>query len=214
MGQYYRAFNLTKKLSVSSHDVKEEGEDYGSGSKLMEHSYVENNFVGAIMELLKKEWKGDKIAWIGDYYETGEIEGIPSWEEALDSEDSGYQSFTPPPATVKRGFLNNHTLGISIDLSNCSVYENMEDPERGWELNPLSILTACGNGRGGGDYRGDFPFIGAWAGHEFSVTDAAVGTVVPFNFDMEPPNSQKFIQEEEGYTAMDAMNRVDEQTEE
>ena len=200
MGQYYQAFNLTKKLSVSSHDVKEEGQDYGSGSKLMEHGYLENNFVGAIMELLKNEWKGDKIAWIGDYFETGEIEGIPSWAEALGDEQEGnpaeYSEIVPDAAEVTKGFLNNHTLGLSIDLSNCQVYENMESPEIGWELSPLVMLTACGNGRGGGDYRGDFSFVGAWAGHEFSVTDEPEYKKIPFNFDMKVPNSQDFIEEE------------------
>lgn len=192
MGQYYRAFNLTKKQSVSSHDVKENEDDWGSGSKLMEHGYLGNGFVGSIMELLKNEWKGDKIAWIGDYYEDGEIEGIPSWESADD-----YEAIVPKYAVVTKGYLNNHTLGVSIDLSNCSVYENRDNPERGWELSPLVMLTACGNGRGGGDYRADdFAFVGAWAGHELSVSDTPEFKRVPFNYEMRVPNSQDFIQQD------------------
>lgn len=38
-------------------------------------------------------------------------------------------------------------------------------PKRGFFVySPISLLTAIGNGRGGGDYRGDNSLIGYWAG--------------------------------------------------
>lgn len=40
-----------------------------------------------------------------------------------------------------------------------------DDPEdEFWCVNPLPVLTACGNGRGGGDYRDDDDInVGSWA---------------------------------------------------
>ena len=180
---------------ISSHDVKEEGEEYGSGSKLMEHSYKENGFVGAVVELLKKEWKGDKIAWIGDYHESGEVGDVPTWEEA---EDQGYTTLAPPAKTNTEGFLNNETLGLSIDMTKLTFTERGEEDE-GWELHPLSLLTACGNGRGGGDYRGEDKMgneiIGMWAGHEFSFTPNAVYQTIQFDNDMND-NALRFIKQD------------------
>jgi hypothetical protein len=193
MGQYYMVHNLTKKLRISSHDTKTEGAEWGSGSKLMEHSYIMNDYVGAICELLKSDWAGDKIAWIGDYFETGEIEGIPSWGEA---DDLGYKEIVVPGKVNNQGFLNNHTKGLSIDMSKLTFLEP-DYGEEGWQLHPLSLLTACGNGRGGGDYRGDDimyrEIIGSWAGDAFCFTeDKAKFPCVPFDEYMND-NALKFI---------------------
>ena len=39
----------------------------------------------------------------------------------------------------------------------------------GWMIHPLSLLTASGNGRGGGDYRGhNKHLVGLWAGDVIS----------------------------------------------
>jgi hypothetical protein len=35
--------------------------------------------------------------------------------------------------------------------------------ENGDQLHPLPILTCEGNGRGGGDYFGNYAYVGAWA---------------------------------------------------
>ena len=39
-----------------------------------------------------------------------------------------------------------------------------------WDISPLPLLTALGNGRGGGDYRGtNMDKIGIWVGDVLSV---------------------------------------------
>lgn len=44
-----------------------------------------------------------------------------------------------------------------------------EDPEDlGWHIHPLPLLTCSGNGRGGGDFRGNNLHVGIWAGHHIS----------------------------------------------
>ena len=53
----------------------------------------------------------------------------------------------------------------------------------GWILHPLSLLTAVGNGRGGGDYpenRVDYYMVGAWAGNTLEITDK-----VPDGYELE-----------------------------
>jgi len=72
MGQYYKPINLDKKQWLYSHS-------YGNGLKLMEHSWIENNFVQVVENLIKKggAWHGDKIVWAGDY-----ADGEPEHGEA------------------------------------------------------------------------------------------------------------------------------------
>ena len=65
MGQYYVAVNLDKKEYIYPHT-------YGCGAKLMEHSYMGNDgfgndFTGALITLLTKDWAGDRIVLAGDY---------------------------------------------------------------------------------------------------------------------------------------------------
>ena len=53
MGQYFKAININDREWIYTHD-------YGDGLKLMEHSYLQNSFVGAVMILLspKGKWYG------------------------------------------------------------------------------------------------------------------------------------------------------------
>jgi hypothetical protein len=45
-----------------------------------------------------------------------------------------------------------------VDLRNCP--SDQDD----WVIHPLPLLTCSGNGRGGGDFRGDNDYVGFWAG--------------------------------------------------
>lgn len=46
-----------------------------------------------------------------------------------------------------------------------------------WCINPLTILCSLGNGRGGGNYRNDSPYVGAWAFDRIAVTKDKEETV-------------------------------------
>jgi hypothetical protein len=41
-----------------------------------------------------------------------------------------------------------------------------------WVMYPISLITACGNGLGGGDYYGTNKMIGKWAMHILSIEDS------------------------------------------
>lgn len=59
MGQYYKYINLDKKIIIYPQ----------CDSKLTEHSWLENNDVLAVKQLLKTLWKGDRVIHLGDYAE-------------------------------------------------------------------------------------------------------------------------------------------------
>jgi hypothetical protein len=65
------------------------------------------------------------------------------------------------PLTAK--YLINHDKQEFVDKS-----KTPKDGD-GWAIHPLPILTCEGNLRGGGDFRGDSPLIGAWARNRISV---------------------------------------------
>lgn len=66
MGQYYKPTNVDKMEYLYSHD-------FDNGLKLMEHSYIGNNFVGAVERLLspKGNWHRCHLVWAGDYMDEG-----------------------------------------------------------------------------------------------------------------------------------------------
>lgn len=70
MGQYYRGAILGKK-SIEKEKITIEKAlccyAHGNGSKVMEHSYVGNTYVGAYVELLANKYYGYPFVWVGDY---------------------------------------------------------------------------------------------------------------------------------------------------
>ena len=61
MGQYYKFVNIDKKEICDRNR---------HGYKLMEHSYVSNDYCNDILRLLSNEWKGDRVIHVGDYAES------------------------------------------------------------------------------------------------------------------------------------------------
>tara|TARA_R100000808_G_C2126645_1_gene136766 strand:- start:857 stop:1366 length:510 start_codon:yes stop_codon:yes gene_type:complete len=154
MGQYYKPTSVDKMESLYSHD-------YGSMAKLMEHSYIGNDFVNIAEDLLSPEgeWYKHSFVWAGDY---------------ADEEPSGSNLFTlakeiqvEKPMTLSAGrYIINHTDKEYVDK------DIVPEDEEGWKVHPLPLLTCEGNGRGGGDYRKDNNWIGAWARHRISVENS------------------------------------------
>ena len=56
---------------------------------------------------------------------------------------------------------------FNIRYSNTSV----DKGDNNWPICPFAVLTAIGNGRGGGDYDGiEMDMVGAWAWDEIAIT--------------------------------------------
>jgi hypothetical protein len=176
MGQYYKPINIEDNKWLYSHD-------YGNGLKLMEHSWVGNDFVGAVMKLLSpgQPWYKKPIVWAGDYY--GEdIEDIEDNTDLEEGKEINYyfrcddnNKIKPlgimSPEEQKRALIVNHTTKEYVRCGCCPEGSKGRWNE-GMQVHPLPLLTALGNGRGGGDYYEQYPDydkVGSWAECEISV---------------------------------------------
>jgi hypothetical protein len=143
----------------------------------MEHSYIDNAFVNAVMTLLSPggAWHKKRIVWAGDY---GDLEFkdftsdvIGKFVAALDGEGNLYSTVTnenclkPDPIKLPgKKLIVNHSKKRFINLA--KVKADGDD----YKINPLPLLTSDGNGRGGGDYSGtEMDHVGSWAGDQISV---------------------------------------------
>lgn len=151
MGQYYKPVNLDKREFVCSHD-------YDNGLKLMEHSWIGNDFVTVIENLIKRggAWFKNHIVWAGDY-----ADNEPNAEENIYN-SVGENPIKPSSKQDKTlRYLKNLDTKEFVDLKKVPVTEVYEGHE--YKIHPLPLLTCEGNNRGGGDYRGESPLIGKWA---------------------------------------------------
>lgn len=186
MGQYYYAILLAEA------GVKPDGEhirawlsahDYGNGVKLTEHSYIGNKFMSAVEHLLCPDgaFYKSRVVWAGDYSEvreplalmasadgTGRYADVePGTDKNLHSmaDEQPYKAVAPPDRLMGAyRYIVNHTKKQYVDK------DWMKAGMYGLRVHPLSLLTAEGNGLGGGDYRGpDEEFVGTWARDVISV---------------------------------------------
>jgi hypothetical protein len=121
----------------------------------MEHSWLGNNFVGAVENLLIPggEWYMKPIVWAGDYAdkEYGMDKNLHSLVN--DYPDKSFHVITNQEikSTEEYRYIINHTKKQYVDKTKNNYH-------------PLPLLTCEGNGRGGGDYHGfNEDQIGIWA---------------------------------------------------
>lgn len=193
MGQYYKAIFINENqkpiTSVSSYD-------FGSGAKLMEHSWLKNSFVRFVERQLMVT--PQRIVWGGDYADNEEPSTLTPMEiKSLVDEDSDYWN----SEVIKEKGVNLYSLSETIGkLTSNEEVKNKYEHEfkeiapltakylinhdkkqfvnktktpkdaEGWQVHPLPLLTCEGNGRGGGDFRGESDLIGIWARNRISVT--------------------------------------------
>jgi len=195
MGQYYCALVIDEQ----NHVAKLSPYDFNSLAKLTEHSWISNPFVNAVHSLIRYHRR--KVAWIGDYslkpYDPEDdvyARALPYREFAALYEIAQGESDVPSinrnaffKADVdclmyytKGMFLLNHSKALYVDLAG---YIRRSIDEEGWCLSPLPLLTACGNGRGNGDFYKEysgFEHIGTWAFDWVEYTDYVPGDYTEF----------------------------------
>ncbi len=147
MGQYYKPINIdTQEYLISF--------DYDNGLKLMEHSYIGNNFVSEVMILLMNEWNGHKVIWGGDYADNARFEFF----------NENYIKIRPENLNqFNLVSLNKSNVFVNYDKKTYCKIDCCDIDSDGWQVNPIPLLLANSNGRGGGDYRLDNEMVGAWA---------------------------------------------------
>lgn len=189
MGQYYIHVNVDKKQAYSP-------SDFGSGVKLTEHTWVGNRAIQVLDTLLRGEWRGDRVVVAGDYFEVEENESLGFKLVDVALYDVDWQSPEVEVAeanskTVEKwekqqqtGFYLNYDGKEAIDLS--KLPESEKWGNRSWIMSPLALMIACGNGRGGGDFKTDNPgydCVGRWAGDHVGIEDK-----LPKGFDIIKPD--------------------------
>lgn len=211
MGQYYKPISIDKKEYLYTHDFKTKGyekESWGVGLKLMEHSYIGNQVMNAVEYLLSPEgsWYKTRIVWAGDYAEgepereLNEQNERPNLYMIMENEGT---KLIPPTKSIRRKYkyLVNHTKKIAIDLT------TIEKDSNGYRIHPLSLLTAEGNGLGGGDYGGGDSRVGTWARDVISMEKE-----VPEGYELDDDATFKARSEhDDPYDQMPDINRQREQ---
>ena len=165
MGQYYVAIILAEdgkkiRLYMSANN-------YGSGVKLMEHSYCNSYFIKAFEYLISPDgdYHKSRIVWAGDYADKEtNYNGTP--DKTLFSIALKYLADSKPPVkdTSKYRYIVNHTKRIYIDK------QTLISNDYNCVIHPLPLLVSEGNGRGCGDYKGiNEELCGTWARDIISV---------------------------------------------
>ena len=160
MGQYYRAVlcSANKKIALDPWVHNE-------GAKLMEHAYFGNQLVGTASRIITNN--PTYVWWVGDYAVEEDIPNRCKAFEPIAAAWRGQATTCSPFQSANNchygldGFLVNLTTKEFVDLEHCKG-----------EIHPLPLLTAVGNGRGGGDYRGDeasLKMVGIWAGDALMI---------------------------------------------
>lgn len=198
MGQYYMPTLIAKDGTIStlySHD-------YDNGLKLMEHSYIRNKFVSAVCTQIWKKptklaWIGDYSddPWEGAYTRYISQDDFNEIYRNVWGNERDRFYITPRPYTHvsmrnRRRYLVNHTTKEYVDFESYIEDNKWQTERREWRrykngrfiekpytcdvcIHPLPLLTACGSGRGGGDYYdcfSDYEKVGSWAFCEIELT--------------------------------------------
>lgn len=150
MGQYYKFIILAneKKNNKEVILLVLHPHNFGEGSKIMEHSYI-NNMMNTVEYLLSvnSNFHKSRIVWAGDY---ADEEYNNSNLYTLAEEYSHYNNIYED---VNLQYIVNHTKKLYVDK------KKIID-----EIHPLPLLVSEGNGRGGGDYYGNNKKLcGTWA---------------------------------------------------
>lgn len=176
MGQYYMPL-LRKAIGNKKYkDTAFDAHAFGNGLKLMEHSYVGNNFVNEIWyQLIGNPCR---VYWVGDYTEPGDArlskKTVAKFKRIWRG-NKGYYTIPfgspelPRDVQTEWPYLINHTKKEYVNVLNLGTMEQLYN----YTLSPLPLLTATSNGRGSGDYPDEFPGIedvGSWAGDVLETT--------------------------------------------
>jgi len=179
MGQYYhviardaktgtdKVYDLQTTALKRGKDGFPVNYDNYTGLKLMEHSYWPNDFCRSFAATLVDH--PQKVCWCGDYAEEEECK-----ELGFDYNDIWGDNAKASPVELSDFTLDSVKYLVNNDKKCYVVLADYKEKstEDGWTTFPISLLTALGNGRGGGDYRKENSLVGSWAFDEIYLTDS------------------------------------------
>ncbi len=178
MGQYYRAITKDCEGNITTYNRRVNGEY--TFAKLMEHSWWNNPFV---CTMTKKLYHNPmQVAWVGDYSDEESANGETNlydfaWSAEGDEKAVGVER---DELSLDGKYLVNHTKKLYLD---CNAYSSRSKDKRGDIIHPLPLLTAIGNGHGGGDYYGkNRKDVGSWCYDLISVEDVPSEGYEPISY--------------------------------
>lgn len=185
MGQYYKTVMIREggdgNKDIITVDNNCKFKEY-HGLKLMEHSYLNNEWTDAIAHFIYRNKV--RMAHVGDYaYEFPQYElaynksvtrtplDIHSiWGQDLYDENGMLRRFN-----YSGKYLINWDKKEYINFNHWKVNNKVSWAEDVY-ITPVTMLTALGNDRGGGDYHAPLPHaedVGCWAWDCISIEDQA-----------------------------------------
>ena len=181
MGQYYNIVTFkNKQYRVYDRSLKadENADREYMCAKLTEHSWLKNETMMAVSNLIYQY--PTRLAWIGDYADSIKQQyEIPNKDLSISKVQTLYKlawkgnnetSFIKVNFDCKDKLLVNWTKKQYMSMQE---YIKISTDKDGWCLHPLSLLTALGNGQGGGDYYGiNKDKIGIWSFDELSFENS------------------------------------------
>ena len=129
--------------------------DYDGGAKLMEHAYIGEGVVEAVMQQIAEN--PARVVWAGDYADEEPGHGDKNLYGIASGKPNGH--ITGGDGYGSDRYLINLDRREYVDLHAAPAIKDWA----GHYISPLALLTCEGNGRGGGDFRGDNPLVGAWS---------------------------------------------------
>lgn len=170
MGQYYYPIILDAAGNIVV------WMNAGAGLKLTEHSFLKNSFVNTFEYGLSPEgvYHKSRVVWAGDY-----ADSEPGSDANLYQMCNEYKLIRPESKnTLKFRYVVNHSKKLFVDKTKIPC------PNDRYALHPLPLLTAEGNGRGGGDYHSDSKLVGSWARDVISVEETISDEFEELVFDL------------------------------
>lgn len=167
MGQYYMPVIQEKEklYRVYSHD-------FGNGLKLMEHSYIGNSFVNVVCNYIVDN--AVKLWWCGDYAEESDFENEKEFKRIYEKawKHKSEDKETDLPEKNTDFDWSNQWYFVNLTKKEFVKMPKQKEEEYNWTYNCVSLLTAVGNGRGGGDYHKEdmLSVVGYWAGDVVYLT--------------------------------------------
>ena len=163
MGQYYMASLVDEKSNIKTLNPHE----YDNGMKLMEHSYIGNNYMAAVMNEMNET--PYRVYWLGDY---ADIKDFKNKTHKLYAKDRKKIWEEDRYRVHPEGNWNWGEISYLINIDDKLYIKLKKYNPNAWNVHPLSLLTAIGNGKGGGDYFAELnnDKVGEWAGKKLMIT--------------------------------------------
>lgn len=187
MGQYYKTIIVSAKISDDNRIIYIDNdcnfkEGY-IGLKLMEHSFLGNEWADAIAYLIYRNKV--RMAEVGDYadehpcYDLAYNNNVKRTCLDIENISNGFDTYKTYvdgafiPFNYKSKYLINWDRKIYINFDEYIPLSKVDWGDN-CSVSPFNLLTALGNGRGGGDYhesRPNYKYVGLWAWDVISIED-------------------------------------------